>query len=227
MGRRRSRRLPGSTYVFGDTAAKHRSSGCDLFDLLLGIYATKKIMTAKDFCKICPFLTDLETPGAEWRDWGGSSGHHDDSFYKRHLDTKLPGSGPYYKALIPWGLQDAPVVKSKEVCFNMVWEHIAQEVRESHVIQELMRTGDENNFDSPMSLPVYTQNELTLKAKEETGMWPVPLALYLDGVRYTPLCAGRSSPVKTCVSHSPPSKFFYIQTYTCLNLVGHKQISCD
>ena len=192
MGRKR-KVVPGEKYEFGGNAARARIAGSKAFDIILGLFATKKPLSAKDFCRLCRCMAEIGAPGADWKDWGGGS-NLDESSAKRYLDARLPGSGPYYKAMIPCGITDSPFQKSREICFNQVWETMAQEVAESAHMQELMRDGATNNFSSPMSLPVYLENPLTQRSLAETGQWPLPLALYLDGVRFTPLCAGRSDP---------------------------------
>eukprot|EP00959_Pyramimonas_sp_CCMP1952_P412089 8635183-Pyramimonas_sp.AAC.1 len=66
----------------------------------------------------------------------------------------------------------------------------------------LLENGDYENPNSPLNLPCYRDNVLTKTCADETGRLPLPLAVYVDGVRFTALQAGRSDSilVATCVN---------------------------
>lgn len=170
-----------------------RDAGEMVFELILGIYASKSAMSARQFCLICQGLAKCNTPGADWGKWGGNISGNCSGGYKRHLNSLLPGSGPYYTAMLPCSGAESPMVKSKETCFQMVWETMSAEISSSSSMQAMMETGAEDDPSSVMSLPVYLQHPLVQRARESREPWPIPLGLYLDGVRFSPISAGRTN----------------------------------
>lgn len=189
----KSRRQARKNPYQHELADDQRDAGEMVFDLLLGIYASKSAMSARQFCLICQGLSKCNTPGADWGKWGGNISDKYSGSYKRHLNSILPGSGPYYKAMLPCSNAESPMVKSKETCFQMVWETMSAEVASSSSMQALMETGAEEDPSSVMSLPVYLQHPLVQRARESRESWPIPLGVYLDGVRFSPISAGRTN----------------------------------
>ena len=75
--------------------------------------------------------------------------------------------------------------------FNLVFDSVAEEVRNSPSIQRLLEVGDKDG-NSAMATRRYLSHPDTETCLNETGRFPMPIAVYLDGVRYTPLGAGKT-----------------------------------
>eukprot|EP00959_Pyramimonas_sp_CCMP1952_P129138 2700431-Pyramimonas_sp.AAC.2 len=111
--------------------------------------------------------------------------------YSKHLKRQFPKGGPYYRAQIPIYSKRDPSTKSRDVIFKNVYHSVAKEVLSSPNMMEMLKHGDGDNDDSVMSLPAYKSNRLVQRSLDETGSYPLPLGLYTDGIRYTPVSAGR------------------------------------
>eukprot|EP00959_Pyramimonas_sp_CCMP1952_P212421 4444483-Pyramimonas_sp.AAC.2 len=170
--------------------ASERLAASTLFELLLGIYGSRKVLSARDFCVICHYLRECKAPGDQWAQHAKPPGDYSGS-YKKFLDKRLPYGGPYYVATIPAHVRGQPQEKNREVPFRAVYNIISEEVRESSYIEDLLEGDGLDDPNCVMSLPSYQQNPMVAQALSETGRYPLPVALYADGVRYTPLSAGR------------------------------------
>ena len=84
-----------------------------------------------------------------------------------------------------------PTVKSRDVVFKNVYKTVAREVLEAPWLLEMLKDGHGDDADSVMSLPAYKSNPVVHRSLDETGLFPLPLGLYADGIRYTPVSAGR------------------------------------
>lgn len=167
-----------------------RAAGAMVFELLLTIYASKKAMSAREFCLLNFYLGKCNMPGADFQRFG-LDGNHQSGRYKRFLDARLPETGPFYVARIPVNLPASPVLKSKDVVFRDVMHLLSQEISESQACQDLIDYGAQDDPESFASLPCYLEHPLVRESLSRGEKWRVPIALYLDGVRFTPVCAGR------------------------------------
>eukprot|EP00959_Pyramimonas_sp_CCMP1952_P097027 2028168-Pyramimonas_sp.AAC.1 len=77
----------------------------------------------------------------------------------------------------------------------LTYASVAKEFELSPNIGEILENGDYDNQNSPLNLPCYMENILTHKCAGETGKLPLPIAVYVDGVRFTALQAGRSDSI--------------------------------
>eukprot|EP00959_Pyramimonas_sp_CCMP1952_P182927 3825173-Pyramimonas_sp.AAC.1 len=108
------------------------------------------------------------------------------------MDKHLPDGGPFYFARVPAFSSKAAHKHSKDILFRQVCDSIASEVKESADLQEALRCGCEDDLDSVMAIECYKQHPKVKSCLEEHGSYPLPLALYVDGVRYTAQTAGRN-----------------------------------
>ena len=173
---------------------EQRAAGRKVFETLLALYSSRRAMTAKDLCVLMHDLGVCNTPGGEFKRFGLGEGKQSGK-YKRHVDSLLPSSGPFYRASIPAKIQHKPWIKDKSVVFRAVWETLSAEINENLECQEFLEFGGEDDYYSFGSLPVYQNHPMVQKSLEESGQYPVPLALYCDGVRFTPQSAGRSDQI--------------------------------
>jgi hypothetical protein len=166
-----------------------RKYGSDAFRMVLGLYASKKAMSAKDFCLLSYFIGQCGTPG-NWKDYGRPPGLQSGK-YKAHLDTLLPSAGPYYAASIPCSNRKNPLVKSKEILFRSVITVLSDEIANDEGCQRFMAGADQGNPCSPGATQAYKEHPKVIESVQKNGVFPIPLAVYCDGVRITPVSAGR------------------------------------
>jgi hypothetical protein len=178
-------------YVFGRDAARKRASGAMAFDILLELYGSCKKLSAKDFCILCFHLSRCDVAGGQWRTFAMPPNKQTGK-YKQRLDKHLPGPGPLYSATLPATVRKKAHLRSRDIVFRQVYRTISDEVKSSSSVQAVLEQGPCDDPDSVLSLPCYTEHPLVESCVRDTGTWPLPLALYVDGVRYTPISAGRS-----------------------------------
>eukprot|EP00959_Pyramimonas_sp_CCMP1952_P378687 7932564-Pyramimonas_sp.AAC.1 len=78
-----------------------------------------------------------------------------------------------------------------QIPFRKVYRTICDEVVESDYILQTLKDGDIDSPSSVMSLPGYLNHPHVVRAREAGEDYPLPLALYMDGVRYAGQAAGR------------------------------------
>ena len=148
-------------------------------------------MSAKDFCIVAYYIRKLGAPGDVWNKCSLEPGRPSGR-YRAHLRKVFPASGPYYRTKIPASSPSQPHIRSREVIFRQVHHSIAAEVVETDGMLELLSTGPApDDHSSVFNLPCYREHPLAKKSLEETGKFALPLGLYADGIRYTPVSAGR------------------------------------
>eukprot|EP00959_Pyramimonas_sp_CCMP1952_P189425 3962503-Pyramimonas_sp.AAC.1 len=96
-----------------------------------------------------------------------------------------------YIADIPGRVRGHAQQPCMRTTFKLVYDSIAEEVDLSPSLQRALEFGDFSD-DSPMSTRCYGCHVHTDECLNATGKYPIPLAVYLDGVRYTPLGAGKT-----------------------------------
>ena len=167
-------------------ALLQRRAGADLQAHLLEMYATRQI-SAKDFCIACYFAGVAKTQGANFEAYGLAPGQSSDGAYQRHLDRILPPVEPLYLIDVPGMVRGRGERCSRSMHTNPFHESLAKEVRM-----------DPSILDKAQELewpPCYHEQPLVQLARNNGERLPLPLVLYLDGVRYTALQAGRSDSI--------------------------------
>ena len=171
--------------------AEEREAGSKAFEILLTVWASCKKLSAKDFCTVCGYLAKCQVPGGRWSTFGLPP-DLDSGRYKKEMDKHLPGGGPFYVARVPAFLSKTSHQNSKSVLFRQVFDSIVSEVEASPDLQEALRHGELYDYDSIMSTPAYQEHPRVRECVRDQGTYPLPLALYVDGVRYTAATAGRN-----------------------------------
>lgn len=189
----RSRTSLSDVFVPDPDGKVKRQAGVDLFELLLGIYASGRAMSAKDFAIACHYCDVGGMQGERWDLWGMPPGRQTGK-YKTHIDKYLPGTGPLYTASLPMAVRGSFDQQKATTAFQMVYETLAEEVRNDIEIARILEHGTDDP-NSVMCTRMYTQSAIVRDCVDSTGKWPLPIALYADAVRYTPLHAGRTDSV--------------------------------
>ena len=173
--------------VPGDTAKtlNVRAAGAKLLEHLLLMFAEKKL-TAKDFPIACHWCAEAEVKGAEFSKYvvppGQSTGN-----YQRVVD-KVVVPFPYvYPVKTPVMLRNTSRRVTVDIPMNPLHEAIAREIRHDPTIMD--RTA---HMEWPRT---YLEHPLVVEARSSGRPWPLPLAIYIDGVRYTSTLAGRADTI--------------------------------
>ena len=178
-------------YVFGKDGARKRAAGSAAFDMLLALYGSCKKVSSKDFCVLCFYLRTCGIAGGQWGTFAMSPDKQSGK-YKQRMDKHLPGPGPLYTAKLPATVRRKAHVRSMNFVFREVFRTVSDELNSSPDTQAVLADGPCDDPNSVLSVPCYREHPLVRQCVDDTGKWPLPLALYIDGVRYTPICAGRS-----------------------------------
>jgi hypothetical protein len=155
-------------------------------------------MSAQDFTVLCHCFDVCEVPGGSWSAYamkpGPSSGN-----YKKFLDSRPPGCGPFYYADIPGTNRKDNNQQTICIPFRKIYRTIASEVKNSEYIQEALRDGEHDLPNSVMSAPAYRDHPHVLRARDHDEQYPLPLAVYMDGFRYAGQAAGRDTEVEAAI----------------------------
>ena len=167
-------------------ANRTRHAGASLFKHLLGLFAERKI-SAKDFAIACHWCHESKVPGADFAAYGLAPGQSSDGAYQRYLDKSIPPMAPIYFLDAPCNIRGRGTRETRPIPTNPLHECIAREVRGDPSIMERAHR-------RPWP-PCYNNHPLVRKARDANSPLPLPLFLYLDGVRYTAPLAGRSDSI--------------------------------
>lgn len=154
--------------------------------MVLTLFAEKKI-TAKDLAIVCHYCDKAHVQGADFKPYGLAPGQSSDGAYQRYLDRSIPPRGPLYILDIPSTMKGRGKRTAQPIPTSPLQEYIAEEIREDGTI--LTRAAA---TEWP---PCYHDNPVVIKAKAEGRPLPLPIVLYLDGVRFTAPLAGRSDSI--------------------------------
>eukprot|EP00959_Pyramimonas_sp_CCMP1952_P459239 9477927-Pyramimonas_sp.AAC.3 len=224
-GSRQSRHnIRNRTFIKIPNAAEKRKAGSRALDTLLAIYGSSKRMSAQDFCILCHYMSVCDVPGADWGKYASPPGKPSGS-YKSHLDRRLPSSGPYYYADMPMRIRKQAHISSQRVPFRQVFRTIADEVKADPYVRDMLEEGREDDFDSILSLPSYLQNPIVQESMSRGGPLPLPLAVYMDGVRYAGQAAGRTD-VQAHANPTPQDTLDCAIARVCARLVAYPHVWC-
>eukprot|EP00959_Pyramimonas_sp_CCMP1952_P329847 6906424-Pyramimonas_sp.AAC.1 len=80
-----------------------------------------------------------------------------------------------------------------DVPVRALWDSFAQEVASDTTVMRTLGTAAEDRTDECiLDVPVYKNHPRVLEAQQLGLTLPVPIAVYLDGVRFITQAAGRS-----------------------------------
>ncbi len=102
-----------------------------------------------------------------------------------------PRWGPFYRARVATTNRKRSQTHSRDIIFRQVFRTIHEEVTASESMLGVLRQPSLDDFGSIMSVPAYKEHPLTIDSVANTGTYPLPLAVYIDGVRFPPVKAGR------------------------------------
>eukprot|EP00959_Pyramimonas_sp_CCMP1952_P383430 8034680-Pyramimonas_sp.AAC.1 len=176
-----------------DPLQAQRDAGSELLKMLLSLYATTKI-NAYDLSVLCGYCAKAGVPGGAFsryaRDPGKQSGA-----YQHFLDTKLPGPGPLYYVPTPCNVKRSPKREIKHIPFRPIFETIADELQTDDTSLHLVGQDPDDREQTVLDLPCYLNHPHVVQAVDEGRLKPVPLGVYMDGVRYTSTVGGRADSV--------------------------------
>lgn len=162
-----------------------RDAGNDLFRHLMAMYALVKI-TAQDLCVGCFFAHRAGVLGADYARYALPPGLQDGR-YQRHLDRAMPQSSPLYTVQTPCCIRRSGDREVRDLPCIVPHEALAREVAADPGIQSRVQ---QHAWPA-----VYNSHALVRAAEAEGRQKPIPVSLYVDGVRYTAPLAGRSDSI--------------------------------
>lgn len=172
-----------------------RAGGAALFKHLLTQYAQCKT-TAKDFTISCHFAAMAKVLGAPFEAYGVAPNQPSTGHYRKKLDSVLPRPGPLYHVDMPCQVRQNRSTRS--VPTITMHEALAKEVAKD---PDMLRRASEKDWP-----PSYHSNPLVQDARAKGLPLPLPLVLYLDGVRFTSQIAGHGDTVLGIWMYSMESK---------------------
>ena len=159
--------------------------GANLMRHLTTLYA-KKQLTAKDFAITCHWCNEARVQGADFSRCALGPNEATGNYQKK-IDRALGLFPHQYHIDTPMVPKSQTTRVVRKIPMNPIHEAVAREIRADPTILEKIK---EQTWP-----PAYEENPAVQKARENGTQLPVPLALYLDGVRYTSNLAGRADSV--------------------------------
>jgi hypothetical protein len=187
---------------------KLRTAGAALFRSILELFALNKI-SAQDTCILFWHSHLAGAVGAEFETHMLAPGKQSGK-YQAHLDTVLPSPGPLYYADVPCSpkgkgdvLQGLTQRRKVSTPISPLWLRLQAELQTQPDMLDELRPEAEpfKNHNSVMSTPSYMDHKVVQDAMRRNAVsgliqpLPLPLALYIDGVRFTAPLAGRTESV--------------------------------
>jgi hypothetical protein len=199
--------LPTSTSSWDATEvessrAAQRHAGTSLLKHLLGLYAVCKL-NAKDFTIACHYAALAHVPGGDFALYALSPDQSSSGNYQKHLDKVLPGSGPLYYVDVPCTIRGRGGQQLQSLPMMPMHEAFAKEIKVSPELLDI-KNGD--------WAPCYESNPIVVQAQRDGLMKPIPIALYLDAVRFTAQSAGRTDSMLGFWAHSLQSNQRHLLT---------------
>eukprot|EP00959_Pyramimonas_sp_CCMP1952_P024173 507234-Pyramimonas_sp.AAC.1 len=119
---------------------------------------------------------------------------HGSGAYKRYMRTVLPSAGPCDNINIPAHVRGHPEKRYHTLPIRLAYDSLSDEVSNGPAMLQML-LDDIDNPNSVLGSRAYHSNAIMQTIIEETGVQPKPLALYLDGVRYTAPGAGKQDSI--------------------------------
>ena len=168
-----------------------RESGTALLKLLLHLYSQCKL-SAKDLCVACHHADHARVPGAAFHTYAVSP---DSGRFQKHLDAVMPGTGPVFMVSVPMnpGRSNKRIVR--DMPMRAMWQSLDDELGDDLGILRCLETPLAQRKPSVMDVPAYSQHPLVVRSRANGQADPLPLAIYVDGVRFISQAAGRSETV--------------------------------
>ena len=169
-----------------EQALKQRQAGAALHRHLLELFAHKKI-SAKDFAVAMHLCHESGVKGALFEPYGLSPGQPSDGHYQRHLDLVIKPHEPLYMVSTPCVARRVGHRTCMEMPTNPLHECLWSELQQDPEI--LIRAAD-TTWPS-----CFYANPIVAHAQREHRPLPLPIILYMDGVRYSSIIAGRADSI--------------------------------
>jgi hypothetical protein len=150
------------------------------------MYACRKI-SAKDFAIACFHCTAAKVPGADFDSYAAAPGQSSDGNYQKAIDKVILPFSPLYWINTPVMPKTRAHREVRAIPMNPLHEAIATEIRSTTSLLDDIATRTWP--------PCYNNHPLVQEARTAGTQLPIPLAVYLDGVRFTAPIAGRSDSI--------------------------------
>ena len=192
QGRRRRRTiLPPRSADDATRARQVHQAGADLMKRLLVMFSVCKLSPA-DLCICCYHLALMDAPGADWQ-LSAYPPDRNAHVYQAHLDTDLPGVGPFYHVDTPiWKKGGERVTKS--IPTACLWQRLRREFEANSDLAQTLECSSDATPDV-MKTAAYKSHPKVKASIDNDDPLPLPLAIYLDAVAFSSALAGRSDSI--------------------------------
>ena len=160
--------------------------------MFLHLYSVVKL-SAADFCILCHLCAKAGVKGGAFSVYAQGPDRPSGQ-YQRHLDSVLPGPGPLYWVPIPMQ-QKRSNRAVRDVPFRAGFECLRREVESTPALLQTLDSDPADRKQNVLDVPIYKSHPLVQKALAARERAPLPVAIYLDSVRYTSMIAGRSDSI--------------------------------
>ena len=158
-----------------------RAAGSNLLKHLISLNAMGKL-SAQDTCIACFYAHEGGMLGADFSKYMGKPGLGSGR-YQKILDRHLPGPGPVFFESVPTVTHTGSARSSTPIPFAALWENVCTDVEDN--------PGILTKVQGTKWPPIYDSHSVVRDARKKRQPRPLPLAVFLDGVRVTSQVAGR------------------------------------
>eukprot|EP00959_Pyramimonas_sp_CCMP1952_P319818 6692252-Pyramimonas_sp.AAC.1 len=172
---------------------RQREAGARLLQEFLTLYGSCRI-TAKQLCVLCHMCDEAGVPGATWSMYSRSADLQSGK-YQHHLDCVMPAPKHLIHISVPISENHSTLRSVRDHPVKLFYESLSDELAGDPSILEALRARPDQREPNILDVPAYTEHPATKQARDSERDPPLPLAVYLDGVRYQQQAAGRSDTV--------------------------------
>ena len=160
---------------------------------MLEWYATCKL-TAQQFCTACDFCYAAGVRGGAFELYRMPPGKETGAYQKR-LDRVLPPVDVTYDVPTPVNLNYFTIRTTKMTPVKYGWKCIEDELKSDPTILETLMADPGDRKKSVLDIPAYCQHPVVVTEVSNGRPKPLPVGIYLDGIRYLLQAAGRQDTV--------------------------------
>ena len=174
-------------------ALRQRQAGATLHRYLLELFAAR-LLTAKDFSIIMHLCSEAGIRGGDFAPYGLPMDQPSGGRYQRRIDDVIPPCDLLYYITVPCASRRASTRTSMSLPVNPLHECIAKEIEQD---PSLLSRAASTTWPA-----CYYRNPVVRRAQQEGCPLPLPLVLYLDGVRYSSMISGRADSILAIWAYS-------------------------
>eukprot|EP00959_Pyramimonas_sp_CCMP1952_P330450 6919481-Pyramimonas_sp.AAC.1 len=115
--------------------------------------------------------------------------------FQRHLDTVMQDDTPLFTVAVPLNLGKREHRVICDVPMSAFWQTLETELACDTTTMDLLEMPRAQRPPTVLDVPAYASHPAVLQARRDNELDPIPVAVYVDGVRFITQAAGRSESV--------------------------------